>query len=88
MVRSTRFRLIALVLVLLAASPFTAPFSAHNACDAQYKDASSADKAVSDVALAPWPVTAVPFEMAWRLGADRPVRGAGRRQVVSTVLRV
>jgi hypothetical protein len=82
-------RPLALVLVLLAASPFTAPFSAHNtACELQGKDGSSAVKAVGDVALAPVPFAAVHAETAWRVEAHLATSRVERHQAASTVLRL
>jgi hypothetical protein len=87
-VRAVAFRLIALVLVLLAASPFTAPFSAHNQCEAQYKDAASADKVVSDVALTPVPLLAIRVETEWRRAVECPAGRLERHEMASTVLRL
>jgi hypothetical protein len=87
-VSRTAVRLIALVLILLAASPVTAPFSAYSACDAQYKDDSAASKTVSDAALAPAALPALHVEFAGRVAAERVAGRVERHDAAPLVLRL
>jgi hypothetical protein len=86
--RALLHRLLALLLVLLAASPFTAPFAMHYICDVQYKDASSSDRIATDVAVTPILPGLLACEAAWAAAIAPPARRVERHRATPTVLRL
>lgn len=80
-------RVLAVALIVLAASPFTAPFAAHNACEPQHKDAWS-DKVADGPALAVAPAAATPDGAHGLRRIEAALQRVGWHQPAPTVLRI